>query len=83
MNAAVAIKASKNELGRRGGQRLGIVPLLLRGSHVAPSLAQPKDFATHRSPLFFAQSFQASKHRIVPRARRMSAGSISPIKSFL
>ena len=75
MNAAVAIKASKNELGRRG-QRLGIVPLLLRGSHVAPSLAQPKDFATHRSPLFFAQSFQASKHRIVPRARRMSAGSL-------
>ena len=29
MNAAVAIKASKNELGRRGGQRLGIAPLSL------------------------------------------------------
>ena len=34
MNAAVAIKASKNELGRRG-QRLGIVPLPL-----PPSLSQ-------------------------------------------
>ena len=29
MNAAVAIKASKNELGGRSGQRLGIVPLPL------------------------------------------------------